>query len=195
MREKQWGRSWDYLSDTKCPAKVKRNVIRRESWSEFSIKYKPVTWNFLFRNFKPAFRWHPSETTLAHSPHLNTLLLRHLLLRMEAPAFESFDFLQSQGQLLCPQLPPGTIRTTTQAQHCCCSVTSISEQKLRIPKMPMLLHLHGTLRLLYISAHVFVFKLNNKCNIKHPWLLHWTALSASCCKTDLILSVPGLWLN
>lgn len=57
MREKWWGRSWDYLSDTNCPAKVKANIIRRESWSAFSTKCNPVTCSFLFQTFKPTVRW------------------------------------------------------------------------------------------------------------------------------------------
>lgn len=57
MREKWWGRSWDYLSDTNCPAKVKANIIRRESWSESNTKCNPGTWSFLFQTFKPALRW------------------------------------------------------------------------------------------------------------------------------------------
>lgn len=128
---------------------------------------------------------------------INSLLFRQPLFMIEAPSFQFWvlwfptDLQTVSLQLLVPLAQV----CETLSQHCCLSVTSISEHKPGIPEMPLLLHLHGTFRLLYISAHVFVFKVNNKCNIKHPWLLQWTALSASCCKTDLILIVAGLWLN
>lgn len=127
---------------------------------------------------------------------INPLLLRQPLSMMEAPifSFEFSDFLQS-----CRHFPTATAwchwHNYVRLSLSCCLCLTLSEHKPWIPEMPLLLHLHGTFRLLYISAHVFVFKVNNKCNIKHPWLLQWTALSASCCKTDLILIVAGLWLN
>lgn len=201
MREKWWGRSWDYLSDTNCPAKVKVNIIRRESWSEFNTKCNLVTWSFLFQNVKPTLRWvispikcscsyylsKPSapQTSLPHDGSSYFLLLSPLISHKVGESH--FPYRSCLIQLAQPW--------EVLSQNCCLSVTSTSEHKPRIPKIPLLLHLHRTFRLLYISAHMFVFKVNNKCNIKHPWLLHWTALSASCCKTDLILIVAGLWLN
>lgn len=125
---------------------------------------------------------------------INPLLLRQPLFMMELLvfSFESSDFLKSCSHFSYSYclVPLAQLRESL-TQHSCLSVTSISEHKPGIPEMPLLLHLHGTSRLLYVSAHVFVFKVNNKCNIKHPWLLQWTA----CCKRDLILIVAGLWLN
>lgn len=200
MREKWWGRNWDYLSDTNFPAQVKANIIRRESWSEFNTS-DPVTWSFLFQTFKPALRWVTSFLTCSclyslskptapqTSPPPDGSSYFSLLSPLISCEIGESHFPHSSCLVQLVQLCEAL------ALHCCLSVTSISERKPRIPEMPLLLHLHGTFRLPYISAHVFVFKVNNKCNIKHPWLLHWTALSASCCKTDLILIVTGLWLN
>lgn len=201
MREKWWGRSWDYLSDTNCPAKVKANIIRRESWSVFNIKCNQVTWSFLFQTFKPALRWLTSllkwsclnslskptapQASLPHDGSCYFSLLSPLISYKVGESHFPHSSCLVQLTQLCEAL----------AQYFRLSVTSISAHKPRIPETPLLLHLHGTFRLQYISAHVFVFKVNNKCNINHPWLLHWTALSASCCKTDLILIVAGLWLN
>lgn len=157
--------------------------------------------NFLFRSFKPAWRWLTSllkcfclyslskptapQTSPPHDRSFYFSLLSPLIsYKAGVNHFPHSSCLVQLAQLC-----------EVRSQYSHLSVTSNSEHKPRIPEMPLLLHAHRTFRLLHISTCVFVFKVSNKCNIKHPWLLHWTALSALCCETDLILTVAGVWLN
>ena len=185
MREKWWGRSWHYVSDTNCPAKVKVNIIRRESWSEFNTKCNPVTWSFLFQNLKPALRWVASLLNcscpcslskpiapLASPPHDGSsyfsLLIPLISYKIQESHFPHSCYLVPLAQP-CEAL----------AQHCHLSATSISEHKPRIPKCHCCYICMG-LSDCCTSVHMCLFsksttnvELNTlDCSTEQPCLLH-----------------------